>query len=407
MEQAMCRMNMAQILLLLCLSLNIVTYATEKDQIDVKQDHNVISNTLVNVYLKAEKNIKKKCPICFEEMKGNRQEVSTICEHLFCQICMERIKENFKKCPLCNNKYFLSSHLILAIEDDKLREAERIIRYNPSSVEQVDMNNNTPLMHAALFGKLSFVKLLLHKNANVDVQNHYGITALMYSIKLLERLENPIAHESIVKLLLQKNANVKQQHINNKMAAIHMAVLAKNEVIVEYMIKYDPTSVEQMDGFGYTPLHTATFYGEESMVKLLLNKNANVNAEDKTGHTPLFNAIVGFKGNVPKNEYFENSTAYENIVQLILLQKNLNIDQTMGNDKLKRKTALMLAVIVRNKNIITQLIEKFPTAINQESEKGIKALDYCFIEPYDSSIAILLIEKNLNDINRIVQFQNS
>jgi len=210
----MCRMNMAQILLLLCLLLNIVTYATEKNKIDEKPSHNVISNTLADVYSKAKKNIKKKCPICFEEMKGNRQAVSTICGHLFCQICMERIKENFKKCPLCNNKYFLPSHLILAIKDDKLTEAERIIRYNPSSVHQVDTDNNTPLMYAAFFGKLSFVKLLLYENANVNLQNHNGFTALMkavHSMKLLEPLENPIARETIVKLLLQKNTNVKQQ----------------------------------------------------------------------------------------------------------------------------------------------------------------------------------------------------
>jgi len=83
-------------------------------------------------------------------MEGNFQEVRTICGHIFCQICMEWIKENSKNCPLCNNKYFLPSHLLLAIKHGKLRESEQIIQSEPSSAEKTDVNGNTPL-HLAAF----------------------------------------------------------------------------------------------------------------------------------------------------------------------------------------------------------------------------------------------------------------
>jgi serine/threonine-protein phosphatase 6 regulatory ankyrin repeat subunit B len=398
---------MTQTLLLIFLLLNIVTHATDqKNNTNEKPGHDVIENTLTNIYSQAEGNIKKKCPICLEEIEVDREVASTVCEHLFCQICMERIKENSKRCPFCNNHYFLPSHLISAIKDGKLKEAERIIRYKPSSVNQVDANNATPLMYAAFFGKQSFVKLLLHENANVEVQNNQGLTALMTAIKSMKHFQNPITFENIVKLLLEKNANVGHQEIKTEFNALHMAVLSQNEIIVQDILKNNPTSLEQMDLFGFTPLILASFFGEESMVKLLLDANANVNAQDDQGYTPLFNAIIGKN----KNEScFKNNSrpTYENIVKLILLQKDVNVDhQIMKNNNLKGMTALMVAVIVRNTNIINQLIVKSSTTISQVSEKGIKALDYCFLDPYYSNIATLLIENDLSDVNRIVNLQN-
>jgi len=72
----------------------------------------------------------------------------------------------------------------------------------------------------------------------------------------------------------------------------------------------------------------------------------------------------------------------------------------------KGKTALMAAVLAGNTNIVNQLIEKNATAIGQVSRFGMKALDFCFmtVDPYeyDSTIATLLIENNLSDVNRIV-----
>eukprot|EP00794_Sanderia_malayensis_P005313 gene5312-5982_t len=46
-----------------------------------------------------------KCPICMEDSKQmartNRQLVSTICGHVFCESCLKQAMKQQKKCPTC------------------------------------------------------------------------------------------------------------------------------------------------------------------------------------------------------------------------------------------------------------------------------------------------------------------
>jgi ankyrin repeat protein len=403
-----------------------------KNKIDEDPIHKVVTEELANIYSKAEENSQKRCPICFEDMEGDRRPVSTVCKHLFCQICAEWMKAHSKQCPLCNNKYFLASHFPSAICNGKLREANRIIEYDPSSVNQMDRHGNTPLMNASRLGMQSLaksliqeanapenrhntklkqavqhfqnserhenptehenivkflleknanvdqkdangetplmsasmcgrhrdVKLLLEANANVNVENHQGCTALLLTIMVIKVSANPIGHEFIVKLLLEKNANVKQ--VYDGFTLLEYAIMAENEIVVQYIIQHDPSSVHQTCSTNYTPLLIATWLGHESIVKLLLDANANVNAEDDNRRTPLFKAIKA----ITELKSSENPTPYENIIKLLL---NANANVNAENDD--RKTPLFKAIeaIIKLKpsenptpyeNIIRLLLEK-------------------------------------------------
>jgi len=450
-------MNMGKLFLLICVLFNIFANAS-KSYLWV-QNHHLVTNVLVNVYDKAEENIKnkklickdarvcisrlqnkielngmkgrilqdcgekctvlldnqkpivakkenlelvdvQKCPICYEEMEEDRQPLSTICEHIFCKICMEKVK-NSDKCPLCNNKYFLPLHLFKAIINGKFREAKRIIKHDPSSVHQMKTNGITPLFASSFFGRQSFVKLFLEANANVNIKNNKGLTSVMSTIQgMIEipQFENPIPHENVVRLLLEKNANVKHQDITKGYTALILAIIANNEIIVEYILRYDPSSVNQNDADGDTPLHHASWGGQVKIVKLLLDFNANVNAQNFVQKiTPLFSAISN------------NSSENENIVKL-LLEKNADVEYQVFTPSLQGGTALMAAVIARKKNIVHQLIEKSANTISQVNTSGVKALDWIFLNTpnsYDSSIATFLVESDLSDVNRIVSSENS
>ena len=63
-----------------------------------------------------------------------------------------------------------------------------------------------------------------------------------------------------------------------------------------------------------TPLHNAAFNGHIECLKLLVESNANTNAEDNTGSTPLHHAVK--KGNKSCASY---------LIKVIILINNIFI----------------------------------------------------------------------------------
>jgi len=63
--------------------------------------------------------------------------------------------------------------------------------------------------------------------------------------------------------------------------------------------------------FGCTPLHRAASAGHPEICELLIEEGADVDATDKTGQTPLMNAVI----------------SNDKQVQTILLNNNLRINK--------------------------------------------------------------------------------
>jgi ankyrin repeat protein len=104
-----------------------------------------------------------------------------------------------------------------------------------------------------------------------------------------------------------------------------------------------PELISSIDITGRTPLHKAAYYGETSIVRLLLADKADVEARDTFGDTPLFGASInGYTGaaelliknganvNV-RNDTWETPLIYaaesgNNTVLLFLLANNSNVN---------------------------------------------------------------------------------
>lgn len=54
----------------------------------------------------------------------------------------------------------------------------------------------------------------------------------------------------------------------------------------------DPTTINNIDGYGNTPLHMAIADGKLDSVQQLIRLGADVNAIDLHGHTPLLTAVL-------------------------------------------------------------------------------------------------------------------
>lgn len=110
-----------------------------------------------------------------------------------------------------------------------------------------DTRATSPLMQAAAIGKISVVKILIKRGADLNFQNKNGDSPLM----------SAVSHTGILKLLLEKGANPNQA--NSEGVTPLMAVVQG--------ARYDKTKGEK--------------------VNILLQKGADLNAKDKNGRTAL------------------------------------------------------------------------------------------------------------------------
>lgn len=141
----------------------------------------------------------------------------------------------------------LQPALSLALQKDALKVAEALIAWPTIQVNQLNPSAETPLMLAALKGRLRLVEQLLARGADV---NKTGWTPLHYAATS--------GHAEVVKLLLEKHAYIDAESPN-----------------------------------GTTPLMMAAHYGNPGVTKLLLEEGADVKLKNQFGLSALDFAVNG------------------------------------------------------------------------------------------------------------------
>jgi ankyrin repeat protein len=143
------------------------------------------------------------------------------------------VRDNQGRSPLC---------YALAINKSEL--AVSLIK-GGADIHTPDSKQLTPLYHAVFFNKLECTKCLLQSGANVNYQGPGKMTALSAAIELEKR-------ESIITVLLDNNANIDLQ-----------------------------------DDLGNIALHVAVGICYRTLVHDLIGRGADINIQNKAGHTPL------------------------------------------------------------------------------------------------------------------------
>ena len=210
----------------------------------------------------------------------------------------------------------------------------------------------TPLDIAFDKDYTEIVKLLLEKGADANAKNKNGET-------LLHRAVGE-GHLVVVKLLLEKGADIHAKDSSDS-TPLHMRVGRRmRESIV----------------FG-APLHAVKEYKEEEymeVVKLLLEKGANVNVQDIHGRTPL---------------YWAAQNGYTEIVKL-LLEKGADVN-ARDNDG---NTPLHWAVGACDLEIVKLLLEKGANE-NHQDNNSITPL-HSAVKTGNIELIKLLLEKGAN-----------
>lgn len=159
----------------------------------------------------------------------------------------------------------------------------------------------------------------------------------------------------------------------NDRTVFHWAALLGKERLVEYLLKHEQCSIDGEDDTGATPLILAAMKGSPSICKLLIDRGAQINHENKNGH------------NATK---YASSKNHKDVLQVLLEHGgNVNAQDHIGETPVHRVASM------ENVECLRLLLEHatMPVLVNLQSKQGNTPL-HLACEAVDAACALLLID---------------
>lgn len=173
----------------------------------------------------------------------------------------------------------VSDKFYSAIRENNLAQLKALLG-QPGNEAVTDDRGMTPLMYAAENGSVEAMRLLIDHGAEVNAQNAFGSTALIWSV----------SDPAKVRLLLDHGAQVNTVAKSGRTALIVAGFTNPSAEVVRLLLAKG-AKVDVMDRTHVTPLNAATFGNDTTTVRLLLDAGADINTPDTfIGLTPLMNA---------------------------------------------------------------------------------------------------------------------
>ena len=180
--------------------------------------------------------------------------------------------------------------LMLAAQDGKLQIFGALLDQPGVRLDQKDLQGNTALSISSFAGQSDIVESLLqHGGIDLNSPNSLGSTALMLAAIAKGSRKEIEAKILIAELLLMQGADSSVKDHEGGGTAILRAVDAGNEAMVKLLIEYD-ADIEVHDELNRGLLHSAAIDGHEGIVHSLLEEGLDKNAQDDNGKTPLHDA---------------------------------------------------------------------------------------------------------------------
>ncbi|XP_055942105.1 uncharacterized protein LOC129972127 isoform X1 [Argiope bruennichi] len=183
--------------------------------------------------------------------------------------------------------------------------------------------DETALHTAAKLNRLKIVEYLLKKGVSVSSRNAQGLTPLHIAAEnnsqdvvkyLLEHKAQtsvsvfplPPLHYAIykgsieaAKILLDNEPNVDKIKSHGGFTALYTAAEKGDPYLVKLLMEKN-ARVDARDDFENTPLHVACLKSHLDVVEILISKGADINAKNIEGNTPLHNAAKNGKKSTAK-----------------------------------------------------------------------------------------------------------
>jgi ankyrin repeat protein len=160
------------------------------------------------------------------------------------------------------------------------RAFQRMLSEGPRIANLKGPGGSTPLMYAVLYGDADAVRLLLDNGADPNARNEAGASALLWAVDDLEK----------TRVLLQRGADVNARSDDGRSALSIAASRFGSLAVVSILLDAgaDPSVKSPSYKGPLTPLGEAADVGDEAVVRLLIERGANVKS---AGPLPLIAAL--------------------------------------------------------------------------------------------------------------------
>lgn len=171
--------------------------------------------------------------------------------------------------------------LISAVRAGDVEGVRSLLAETPPLVNARDRSGSTALHHAAGFGTLATMKLLLDKGADVNAANKRKSTPIYWGID----------NEAKVRLLIDRGADVDAKTVEGRTPVYQAALLGDGLRVLRLLLdKGAGPDVKTLTGM--TPLMAAAGAANVEAMRVLIEKNANVDARSGAGSTALMDAAA-------------------------------------------------------------------------------------------------------------------
>lgn len=306
---------------------------------------------------------------------------------------------------ICPAQTSVSDRFYQAIRNDNAGDLKALI--GSQDVNTKDSRGATPLMYAAAFGNAEQMKLLLESGADVNTQNAFHATALIWAggdavksrmlinhgadinvrtqqgrtalMAAAKRNGNP----DLVRLLLEKGADVKTPGDTTLIPAAQSGDVEIMRLLIESGADVNCFSSR----LGDTPLMYAAGSDNVEAVRLLLSKGANPNAALKNITRVIGGSILAMGIGKQTPLMWAAPTASPGLIRaLIDAGANVNAQDVQG------MSPLMLAVASENQDLaVVRVLLQSGANVNARSGRGETALDWA--RKFGSRPVIAALEK--------------
>jgi ankyrin repeat protein len=176
----------------------------------------------------------------------------------------------------------LASDFFNAVENDNVEELKKLLVKESGLVYARDDIGFTALMKASRYGEVKTVELLLKSGAEINAQADMGETALFRTID--------VNNYKAAELLLKHGANPNIKETSQDWSALQCAAYYGNLSMVKLLLD-NGADVNAVGKYDQTPLHWSmraiTWNNQKEIVELLIKRGVNINHVDTDGRTAL------------------------------------------------------------------------------------------------------------------------